>query len=536
MLQASQGCAFSSSEIKFFSEQEPFPSSGLSPPGKSKLHQKGIIMWWSPMEKTIPRAVDYDPNEHPIPFREGGLAYNALVALLYLLITQSPLWASPQDLELTVDTSQSVGQIDLTRYSLGQGGLSHKPMFDGMVDQVAQLHPQTVRVFIADYYRIYPEHGRYYWDALDKTIETILATGAKPIMCLVLKPRPLFPKIDQTIVHPADYAEWEELIFQLVKHCNQERKFGIQYWEVGNEVDIGEDGGSPYLFKPDDYTIYYSHTVSAVLRADPNAKVGGPALADYRSNIGDALLQYCGSGKAPLHFLSWHMYDSDPQKFRHSIEVMKAKLGRYPSLKGVETVLDEWNMSLSVPLMDPYFQPAFILENTYGFYEEGLTRSGYYHIRDYFVDPEDFRIFLSEPGAAFVEYWWNVMPQYDGLYDNQSRVRPAYYSFKLLSLIQGEQLRLKGANSEVKGFAARQGRWTAVVFWRYPSSEKEATVPVTVRFPFEKSGKFQVARLNPERAVNNLEVVRHEDLSKLDKDPIRTNLHPYEVYWIEIEH
>jgi hypothetical protein len=193
-------------------------------------------------------------------------------------------------------------------------------------------------------------------------------------------------------------------------------------------------------------------------------------------------------------------------------------------------------MSLSVPVMDPYFQPAFILENTYGFYEAGLTRSGYYHIRDYFVDPEDFRIFLSEPGTAFVQYWWNVMPQYDGLYDNQSRVRPAYYSFKLLSLIKGEQLRLNGANSEVKGFAARQGRWTAVVFWRYPSSEKEATVPVTVRFPFEKTGMFQVARLNPERAVNNLEVVRHEDLSKLGNDPIRTNLHPYEVYWIEIEH
>ncbi|MGH9448958.1 MAG: GH39 family glycosyl hydrolase, partial [Terriglobia bacterium] len=348
-------------------------------------------------------------------------------------------------------------------------------------------------------------------------------------------PKALYPKIDQDIVFPTSWKEWDELIYQLVKHCNRDQKYGIQYWEVGNEVNIGEEGGTPYRFKPDDYLIYYTHTANAIRRADPQAKVGGPALAGYKSPIVDALLQYCGSGKAPLDFLSWHIYDSDVKEFRRSIEYMKAKLAKYPRLKHVETILDEWNMSLSNPDLNPYFQPAFIMENTYDFYKEGLTRSGYYHIRDFFVDPKGVLLFTSQAGSALTEHWWNVMPQYDGLYDNQGRVRPAYYAFKLLSLIRGERLALTGTNSEVKGFAARDGQFTEVVFWNYPSGEEEKTLRVTVRFPFVKEGEFQVAKLNPVSAVNNMEVVRHQDLSNLTKNPIQINLRPYEIYWVELE-
>jgi len=65
---------------------------------------------------------------------------------------------------------------------------------------------------------------------------------------------------------------------------------------------MGEAGGCPYRFQPDSYVRYYKHTVAAILRADPEAKVGGPALANWKSPILPALLD---SG-APLHFVSWH--------------------------------------------------------------------------------------------------------------------------------------------------------------------------------------------------------------------------------------
>src|SRR5437899_10433843 len=160
--------------------------------------------------------------------------YQRLAGVLFaLFLVSSSVSAvdSPQAAELSVDSSRVANDIDLTRYSLGQGGMSDKPMIDPHVEQLAQLHPQTIRLFVQEYFNLLPKRGQYRWDTLDKAVEAILATGAKPIMCLCIKPPVLFPAIDHGLVHPRDYGEWEELIFRLVQHCNQQKKFGIDYWE-----------------------------------------------------------------------------------------------------------------------------------------------------------------------------------------------------------------------------------------------------------------------------------------------------------------
>lgn len=433
---------------------------------------------------------------------------------------------------LIVPSEPAQEQIDLTRYALGQGGLSDSPMFDPHVEQVRQLHPQTIRIFVQEYFDLYPAKGQYHWETLDRTIETILATGAKPILALCFKPKVLFPQVNHDVVHPLDYAEWEQLIFELVKHCNSARKFGIEYWEIGNEPDIGEDGGCPYRFKPADYVQYYDHTTAAILRADPAAKVGGPALAGFRSPIGDALIEHCGNGKAPLHFFSWHIYSNDVGLFRSSIKEIKAKLARYPSLKNTETILDEWNMSLGNPNLIPSFQPAFILEVTRVFQEEGLGRGAYYHIRDYFVDPKKFA-WMSPNGIEFMAHWWNVMPQYDGLFDNQGRVRPAWFAFQLMSLIQGQKLEVSGSADPIRVFAAKNRSWHHVVFWNYPSGASKEKVDVTLQLPEKGRGQYRLMKLNAERAVNNLEVIRHGGMAELKTAPLRIELEPYGIAWVE---
>jgi hypothetical protein len=447
----------------------------------------------------------------------------------------SPLaTASPPSINLIVSTSQTSGPIDLTRYALGQGGLSEQPMIGGRVDQIGQLHPRTIRLFVQEYFDLYPAHRQYHWVTLDPAIEAILATGAKPIMNLCFKPRVLYPQINQEIVAPTDYAEWEELIYQLVKHCNQDRKFGIEYWEVGNEGDIGESGGCPYKFTPQNYVSYYGHTVRAIRRADPRAKVGGPALAGYQSPLADALIASSAQGQAPLDFLSWHLYHNDPREFWKTIDYMRAKLAKYPHLNQVETILDEWNMSLGNPVLNPYFQPAFILETTLGFQQHGLSRSAYYHIRDYFVDPAKFSGFMSESGTAFMAHWWNEMPQYDGLYDNQDRVRPAYYAFKLLSLIKGEQLPVAGTSLNLNALAARSGPWVNVILWNFPFEGAGESYEVTVQFPSERKGGVRVVQLNPESPMNTLEQIRNGEISDLERHPLRVTLRPYDIYWIEV--
>src|SRR6266849_11068068 len=89
---------------------------------------------------------------------------SALVLSLWLL--GRPAFAST--VELVVDTTPGAVEIDLTRFALGQGGLSEKPMIESHLDQLAQLQPQTIRLFVQEYFDLYPNRGRYHWDTLDR--------------------------------------------------------------------------------------------------------------------------------------------------------------------------------------------------------------------------------------------------------------------------------------------------------------------------------------------------------------------------------
>jgi xylan 1,4-beta-xylosidase len=468
------------------------------------------------------------------------------------VILMSLLWAvvpgcsrrarGTPEVHLTVDTVHPHGRIDLTRYSLGQGGFSYRPMIDKVIPQVRQLHPQTIRLFVQEYFNLYPAHGVYEWGALDKAIEAILATGAKPIMNLCFKPKILFPKIDERLVYPTSWAEWDQLVYRLVKHCNDERRYGIEYWEVANEPNLPDGGGTPYGFTPEEYLTFYTHTVNAVRRADSSAKVGGPTLATWEkgpllgeaSPILDALIDYCGKGMAPLDFVSWHLYDNHPQLFRKETMEVRALLTRYPRLQHVETILDEWNMSLGSPIMTPGYQAAFIMEVTDEFYQAGLSRSGYYQIKDEFLSPKMFSAFMPENVIAAEEHFFNVLPIYLGLYDVQGRVRPSYYALKLLSLIKGDKLAVTGMNPEIKAFAARNGTSIHVVFWNFPGKYVGNTLDVTLRFQNESSGRYEVIRLNPESGVNSLELVRTGNVEELKQRSLKLNVRPYDICWVEL--
>ncbi len=185
----------------------------------------------------------------------------------------------------------------------------------------------------------------------------------------MLQARVLFPVVDQDIVEPNDYSQWDELIFRMVRHYKQ-RDPRIRCWEIANEPDIGESGGCPYRFQPENYTRYYRHTVEAILRADPNALVGGPALAGARSPILPRLLEFCEKENVPLHFVSWHIYSSDPQQVRGTIDYVNGLLSKHPGIKA-QTMLNEWNVDLSHPPEDPRFQPCFVAEVVWQMKEGG---------------------------------------------------------------------------------------------------------------------------------------------------------------------
>jgi len=449
--------------------------------------------------------------------------------LLFALCLQS---VQAQTALVHVDFSERVGPMHMDHMALGQGGLSDQPMWENRIPEIRALHPALIRLFIQEYFDLLPRPDRYHFESLDRSVQTIIETGASPLMCICFKPHILFPQVNQDIVEPTDYAAWERLVYNLVKHYHQ-RKSGIRYWEIGNEPDIGEDGGCPYRFKPESYVRYYQHTARAILRADPQARVGGPALANSRSPILPALLRHCESSGTPLHFVSWHIYSSNPSAVRGTVDYVNGLLKNYSGPKP-ETILDEWNMDLTNPPLDPRFQPCYLAETVWQMKEANLDYSCYYHIRDWYVSFEQFAPFMSAQGTAFMARWWDRMPQFDGLFDYQNQVRPAYFTFKLLSRVVGERVPLSSNFPAVHGFASYddQFRMHNLVLWNFSSDR----VPTTLSLEhLPKPVRYRHIRLDAATASN-------DESHRLVPEPfanlaqgsteLQVQLEPYAVhYW-----
>lgn len=460
-----------------------------------------------------------------------------LTTVLFLSIHLLPLAGRAQEqvVQVTVSLEDRLGPMEIDHMALGQGGLSAEPMWDSRIAEIRALRPSMIRLFIQEYFNLLPEPDRYHFDALDRSVDAILKTGAEPLMCICFKPRVLFPEINQDIVEPDDYDRWQKLIFNLVRHY-KDKNAGVRYWEVANEPDIGEDGGCPYRFKPESYVRYYKHTVEAILRADPDTRVGGPALANVRSPILPALLEFCENQKVPLHFVSWHIYSSSPMQIRGTIHYVNELLKKYPNTNA-ETILNEWNMALSNPPEDPRFQSCFVAEVIRLMKEAGLDYSCYYHIRDYHVSFEPFARFMSPSGTAFMYKWWNRRPQYDGLFDYQNTVRPTYFTFKLLSRLTGERLRLTSSSETVHGLASWDEKLQLynVLVWNFSSS------PARIRMSFVDAASGLLARpivLDAASAGSDensrLRIERPVKM-KPDKTSIEVQLEPYGVRFWSLE-
>jgi hypothetical protein len=408
-------------------------------------------------------------------------------------------------LPIAVDASAPGVPIRLERYALGQGGLADVPIFASHEENLRWLEVKVIRLFIQEYFDVYPAHGVYHWDTLDASVESILRAGAKPLMSICIKPPALYPEINQDKVHPSDYAEWEELIYRMVRRYNIEKGNGIEYWEVFNEPDIGESGGCPGRFTPEDYCTYYEHTVRAIRRADPKAKVGGPALAYHKSPLLPALLDLCSKKGVPIDFVSWHYYTDDPQVIVKSIHYVQDLLAKHPKLR-CRTVFDEWNISLGWDRTYHAFQPCFICEATFQFLEAGLDLSCYYHIRDFHVSGEKFARFMSPAGNRFMTFWWNVMPQFHGLFDYQGHMRPSYFIFKMLSHLKGDRLSVRIKDSTVKCLAAYDPHFEVanILIWNFAlDSPPKRRVKLSVTGLPGKKWRYYRRLLDAETASND---------------------------------
>ncbi|MCJ7837835.1 MAG: hypothetical protein MUP61_01300 [Burkholderiales bacterium] len=366
--------------------------------------------------------------------------------------------------KIDIDAQTAIGPLETWRHSVGHGGINAFPLPERVIEGTKKLRPRWIRIFLQEFFAIYPDHGRFDWSRLDPYMGALARTGAKVIAAITIKPKPLYPDIDHHIWQPRDVNEWQHVIKQLVHRYSVANPI-VTHWEIGNEPDIGEAGGSPYWIRdPEAYHEYYTMTIRPILDTFPQAKVGGPAMAGMLSEPLLGFIYRCKQKKTPLDFLSWHLYHSDPSLHAYQVKVARMLTSELP--KPPELIVTEWSPRPSAwnqgestrsneeQAFDPRraaMTAATILEMR----NAGLDGSFYYHLWDQVCYAADFAPFFSSSGVSNMLHHWNEAPHRLGLFGANGEVRPQYFVYLMLARLGETQIAATSDDADVRVLAGQ---------------------------------------------------------------------------------
>jgi hypothetical protein len=383
---------------------------------------------------------------------------------------------------VTVDAGVAEALWEGWRIALSQGGINTRPLPEPVVEAVRALEPRLIRIFIQEFFRIYGETGRYDWSRLDPYMDALAQTGANVVAAITIKPQALFPTIDATVWQPSDRRIWQEIIGALVHRYSVQRTI-VTHWEIGNETDIGEDGGSPYLIpEPDAYAEFYGLTIEPILRTFPAARVGGPAACWIDNEPLPGFVDRCRADGTPLHFVSWHLYSDDPTRHALGVEKAKARIAGFGP-DSPELMVTEWScgfspVSIEEQARDPR-RSAIVAASAMGMLDAGLDWSFYYHIQDQTCYHNDFTPIFSERGVANMARHWNEIPHRFGLFGVGDDVRPHYFVFDMLRHLGDERLACSADSPDLRVASARSNDGISLMVINLPVAEPEDRI-VTV--------------------------------------------------------
>ncbi|MBI4551447.1 MAG: hypothetical protein HY710_04215 [Candidatus Latescibacteria bacterium] len=352
------------------------------------------------------------------------------------------------------------------------------------------------------------------WTEADRAIDHILSLGSQPLMCLsytpsILSSRPSDEETrDPGLYPPTNYVEWEEVVFQTVKHFNVDRRLGIRYWEVWNEPNnvfwnvrprwawlryvpfySPYEGRLYELTRLFAYCSLYEHAARGAIRADPTIRVGGPTAlcdGDVEDVTGSArwwtqvLARWCGWRDIRLDFISLHLYGAPPDAsgpadyadlIRRARQWGSRSGGRVP-----EVIIDEWNAWSMEGGHDTAtaYHAVWVMETLYAMMEAGARHSVYFGA-----------------GGGFLGM----------LTDQGDTPKPTYNLFRMMSLMGRDRVAAHAAPADVRALASRSGQTVTVLLWRFGAADREIVLSVS---PFRTGATVQCRRLVIDDRHSNL--------------------------------
>lgn len=412
---------------------------------------------------------------------------------------------SMPNIKANVDFTEITGKINFRNHSLGIGGVNPAPVPAKVINGTAKLKPGLIRIFIQEFFFIEKENGALDFDSLDRYMRSVRATGADIMASICIKPKSLYPAVDETVWKPNDIKRWQYIIGEMAKRYSVENKY-VTHWGVANEINIGEWGGCPYkIGNAADYFEYYKMTVEPILKVYPEAKVGGPSWAGIPDDNGckffDEFIGSCVKENIQLDFISYNVYSDNPEVHADGALRVKNITDKYNNK--IELYVTELNVDLGGLSIE---ERAYTPQRSAGLgaiIQEFHKRAGFintfqYHIYDQFCDPNDFRPFYAI--HRYMANHWNDEAHRLGLFDEHGKPRPQYFVYSMLYTMAENEVAANIENCEnIRINASCDNRYNTIFLTNHNyNSDSAEDLTMSLKFKNAREGKtnMKVCRID----------------------------------------
>lgn len=356
-------------------------------------------------------------------------------------------------------------------HAFAQGGEEHADMIGPVVTQVSALRPKFIRLdHVYDGYAIVRRDGQgliFDWTKLDAAIDSIVKTGATPVLSLSYMPDVIAK--DARIINPPNvWLEWTSVVKTTIEHVSGTKNIPGVYYEVWNEPDLAQFGGWKY-YGGTNYLSLYSFAArgAAQVKNTQSFYFGGPSTTGLYKSWMEALVK---SG-SKLDFLSWHVYDKSPSRIREDVERLRQWFADNPRVLALPILITEFGFTGSKDLL-------------YGSsYAAAYTAATIRQVWDIQTRPILFTFELKD-GPGQQDGWGLIGHESFG-----STLKPRYHVFQFLDQLKGTRLPLQGEGSWVTALAYRENSMIRALFINVDSDTPGGTHSENV--------PVRIERLNP---------------------------------------
>lgn len=371
--------------------------------------------------------------------------------------------------KIFVDPNKEVGNLPTIWRAFGQGGEEQgKQMLAPTVNFLKRIKPAYIRldhIYDDDYYGVVSCSGNNLnlnWSNLDRTINDILAAGAKPFFSLSYMPSCLA----SSKIGVPDWGKWQALVRATVEHYSGRSGKNISgvYYEVWNEPSLPMFGNWKMYGGKDYRQLYHYAVLGASQAKNINPfKIGGPAIPELDPKWIKLLYDYVLEKNLRLDFISWHRYSFQPEQFVADVEEVDVLNTdpKYQRFSRVERVITEWGPN---SYKDVVYSGKVAASHAVATLSKILNKVNW-----------AFAFEIKDGPGQGEEGWGLLTHESVGI-----REKPRFYLFDWLADFDGRRVFMSGEGSRIKGWAQKKDRTVLVILANYsPSNCKTETFPVT---------------------------------------------------------